>query len=158
MPLSVLLRGQRLTSGVAQFSVVGISAMSFELRNEKGDSFRFSNSGWGFYLNLAEEYGWTAAGTLPPENMGQLTVWPKTYDSNDGQWVSARDAAELARALQRALDDPKRAERASAVARARSEAVRIATGRSYEIRVEGDDTSFIREVIGFFQKGRFQIL
>jgi len=66
--------------------------MSFELRNETGDRFRFSNRGWGFYLNLAEEYGWTAAGTLSPDDMGQFADWPKTYDTNDGQWVSAQDA------------------------------------------------------------------
>ena len=89
--------------------------------------------------------------------MRQLAVWPKTYDTNNGQWVSAQDADELAKALQKALDNPKRMERSSAVAQARSEAVSAATGAPYEVRVEGDDTTFIREMIGFFKKGRFQI-
>jgi len=131
--------------------------MSFDLRNEKGDSFGFSNSGWGFYLNLAEEYGWRAAGTLPPEDMAEPESWPKTYDSNDGQWVSAEDGQALAQALQSALGDPRRAERVGIVAPARSEAVSNATGRPYQVRVEGDDTQFISQMIEFFLKGRFQI-
>ena len=130
--------------------------MSFDLRNETGESFRFSNSGWGFYLNLGEEYGWQPAGTHPPEGI-DASAWPKTYDSNDGQWISAEDAERLAGALQRALDDPARVERASVIAKARTAAVRAATGSDYEVRVEGDDTPFLRDMIGFFQKGRFQI-
>jgi len=76
------------------------------------------------------------AGTLSPDDMGQFADWPKTYDTNDGQWVSAQDCRPVGRAFAKALNDPKRMERASAVAQARSEAVRAATGASYEVRVE----------------------
>jgi hypothetical protein len=131
--------------------------MSFDLRNENGDSFRFSNSGWGFYLTLAEVHGWQMAGTLPPDGMPNPETWPKTYDSNDGQWVSAEDAESIARALQSALEDPKRSERSAAVAQARSAAVSQALGRPHQIGVIGDDTEYIRQMIEFFRKGRFQI-
>jgi hypothetical protein len=131
--------------------------MSFDLRNPSGERFRFSSSGWGYYLNLAKEYGWQAAGTLPPDGMPDSDGWPKSYDSNDGQWVSAEDAGELAGALQAALDDARRVERLTLAAQAESKALSHATGRPCQVRVESNDEEYIRQMIEFFRKGKFQI-
>jgi hypothetical protein len=66
---------------------------------------------------LAYEYGWQPAGTEPgqwcdPET-GELNdqissdhdEWDGTYFSNDCQWVTEEDAANIAEALKRALQD-----------------------------------------------------
>jgi hypothetical protein len=131
--------------------------MSFDLHNEKGERFSFRSSGWNYYRNLAGEYGWQPAGTLPPDGLPDSDSWSKTYDSNDGQWVSDEDAEALARALQAALDDPRRVERLTLAAKAESEALSQATGRTCRVRVETDDAAHIRQMIEFFRKGRFKI-
>ena len=131
--------------------------MSFELHNESGERFRFSRAGWEYYLNLASDYGWQAVGTLPPDGMTDSDSWEKNYASNDGQWVSNEDAEALARALQAALDDPRRVERLTLRAKAESEALSQATGRPCQVRVETEDAVYIGQMIEFFNKGRFKI-
>ncbi len=82
--------------------------MSFELKG-KGISVSWSNSGWPAVLQLAEDYGWQPAGTLPPRRI-KRDAWDRGYASCDGQLVSADDAKALADALERGLaDDFKRA-------------------------------------------------
>ena len=131
--------------------------MSFELHSNTGERFRFSGAGWGYYLNLAGRYGWQEAGTLRPDILPESESWSGTYDSNDGQWVSDEDAEALARALQAALADPQRVERLTVAAKAESETLTQATGRPCHIRVETNDADYIRQMIGFFKKGRFRI-
>ena len=131
--------------------------MSFDLQSEHGDRFRFSANGWGYYLNLATEYGWQAAGTLPPDGMPNPDSWPKEYCINDGQWVSGEDAEALARALQAAFDDSHRIERLTTAAKAESERLSNATGRQCHVRVETNDADYIRQMIEFFKKGKFRI-
>src|SRR5262249_56326969 len=118
--------------------------MSFELHSKTGERFRFSSAGWGYYLALAAKYGWQEAGTLRPDGLPDSESWPGTYDSNDGQWVSDEEAAALARALQAALDDPRRVERLTLAARAESEALSQATGRRCHVRVETNDAEHLR--------------
>ena len=82
--------------------------MSFELK-AKGTSAQWSNSGWPAVLQLAEDYGWQPAGTLPPRRI-KRDAWDGGYASCDGQLVSADDARALADALELGLaDDFKRA-------------------------------------------------
>jgi len=87
--------------------------MGMDLMGAAGD-FRFSSLCWVKLLELAHLYGWAPSGTTLPgfehEGLGYLElaageVWDGHYDSNDGQVVSASDAAALAAALERALDD-----------------------------------------------------
>ena len=134
-----------------------IIAMSFELHNERGERFEFTSRHWGYYLNLAAKYGWEATGTVPPDGMANPERWSKTYDSNDGQWVSEADAKALAKALQAALDDPDRIQRLAAEAQAESEALSQATGRPCHVRVQTNDAEYIRQMFEFFNKGRFKI-
>ena len=131
--------------------------MSFDLHSERGEQFRFSSSGWNYYRNLAGEYGWQPAGTLPPDGLPDSDSWSKTYDSNDGQWVSDEDAEALVRALQAALDDPQRVERLTTAAKAESEYLTQTTGRPCHVRVETNDAEYIGQMIEFFRKGRFKI-
>jgi hypothetical protein len=89
----------------------------------KGGYFRFSNYGWRAALELAHEHGWEPAGTVPPKftvyALDGVTVdevrtraerqsyanWSGGYFTNDYQVVSDEDAANIADALERALDD-----------------------------------------------------
>jgi len=137
--------------------------MGFDLINEKGDRFEFSQWDWGFYLNVAEKYGWQPAGTEAPTGKfgwqpAGTEAWPGTYETSDGQRVSSVDAEALASALQRAMDDPEWVERSREIARARAGAVRIA-GSAYEVRatVRGDVMPFLRDMIAFFRQGGFRI-
>ena len=67
----------------------------------KGGDFRFNIYGWRAVLALAEMNGWEPAGTVLEQELG----WSGGYDTNDGQTVTAEDAARLADALERALPD-----------------------------------------------------
>jgi hypothetical protein len=79
--------------------------------------FRFNNGTWREVLKLAYDYGWKPAGTEPGrwidetgELDKQLSANPETWDSidyfsNSFQWVTDEDAANIARALERALED-----------------------------------------------------
>jgi len=131
--------------------------MSFELHSHTGERFVFSSHGWGYYLDLAERYGWPAAGTLQPEGMPDPDRWEKAYCENSGQWVSDADAQALAKALEAALGDPRRVERLTMAAKAESERLTQATGRSCRVRAETGDEAYIGEMIEFFKKGRFKI-
>jgi hypothetical protein len=90
--------------------------MGMDLHGAAG-YFRFNNWSWYQVLELAYEYGWKPAGTEPgqwcdPET-GELDEqlspdpdeWDGTYFSNDHQWVTDEDAANIADALERALED-----------------------------------------------------
>ena len=84
--------------------------------NGAGGYVRFSNTCWSKIRKLAYDYGWKPQGTEPAqfydENGGLIKqlcpapdTWSGTYLSNDLQWVTDEDAANIADALQRALDD-----------------------------------------------------
>jgi hypothetical protein len=72
-----------------------------------GGEFFWNFFSWPRLLQIAEEYGWEPAGTLPPEymEMPEEGQWSGDYTSNDQQTVTAEDAWQLAEALERALDD-----------------------------------------------------
>lgn len=56
---------------------------------------------WPKLLRLAQAHGWQPRGTtLPGDADGQ---WDRNYTTNDGQEVTADDAAALADALEKAL-------------------------------------------------------
>src|SRR3712207_1980604 len=96
--------------------------MGMDLSGE-GGYFRFSNYAWYAALKLAHEHGWEPAGTKPPE----FTVYAldgvsvdevatranrqRYYANWDGDYVtyqqvvSDEDAANIADALERALED-----------------------------------------------------
>jgi hypothetical protein len=68
-------------------------------------------------LELAYDYGWKPAGTVPGEwiipETGEVDKrlspdpdeWDGNYVTNDFQWVTDKDAAHIADALEKALDD-----------------------------------------------------
>lgn len=132
--------------------------MSTDLKSDSGEDFRFSGSGWTYYLCLAQEYGWKPEGTARPKGFSIFKKWHRRYDSNEGQRVSADDAAALADALRIALRDADRAKIAETLAAKITAAVRAATGsRTYELEVQDDDSVYLGEMIAFFRKGRFEI-
>jgi hypothetical protein len=71
-------------------------------------------AGWAWLIKNAEDWGWEPAGTLPPltrEADGRDWRWSGTYWTNDGQRVTAEDAAAWAAALERGLPYPGEAGR-----------------------------------------------
>ncbi len=81
-----------------------------------GGHERFNHTAWWQVLKLASEYGWHPAGTEAVQRYdetGELfeqlshdpDEWSGTYFTNDGQYVTDADAAHIADALERALDD-----------------------------------------------------
>jgi hypothetical protein len=96
--------------------------MGMDLSGE-GGYFRFSIHGWRATLGLAHEHGWEPAGTEPPEftvyapdgvtvdevaaraERQSYANWDGGYFSNSCQVVCDEDAANIADALERALDD-----------------------------------------------------
>jgi hypothetical protein len=89
----------------------------------KGGYFRFSNYAWRAALELAHEHGWQPAGTQLPNitvyapdgvTIDEVATraerprhanWDGGYFWNECQVVSDEDAANIADALERALDD-----------------------------------------------------
>lgn len=74
--------------------------MEFTLHNRE----RFSMTGWSKVLELAEINGWIPAGTEPNPDLFPDGI-TTGYGSNEGQLVTELDAANIAAALERALDD-----------------------------------------------------
>lgn len=81
--------------------------MGMDLRSETGDDYRFGGIAWVKVLTLAETYGWQPAGTLAyiPTDKTDTADVEETYLVNNGRIVTAEDAANLAEALEKALDD-----------------------------------------------------
>jgi|SRR5579859_4394043 len=129
--------------------------MGVDLRNSEGAQQRLSGSGWSFYLNLAERYGWTPEGTSPPRGVAAES-WDRSYDACAGQLVSDADALSFANALSRALNDPNRAESERVVARKISDAISAAMGRVIRIDPPGD-VSTLENLIAFCSAGSFFI-
>ena len=78
----------------------------------KEDSISVSQFTWIRAYALAIEGGWEPDGTLAPAHwQRKFGSWPGTYDSNDGQRVSAGDASKMAAALESMLPalDPRKA-------------------------------------------------
>jgi len=82
-----------------------------------GEGVHLSTFGWLFALGLATKYGWRPMGARQqlcecdppaegPFRCSRCDKWERTdYASNDWQCVEGQDAAALASALERALND-----------------------------------------------------
>lgn len=92
--------------------------MSMDLvsAGEKNSHFHLTGLGWDRVLSLAHQYGWEPRGTRPgaPAYMYCMTEaeekeldqnWNGNYVTNDGEIVTPEDAAAMAAALEKALDD-----------------------------------------------------
>src|SRR5215210_2459479 len=90
--------------------------MGVSLTNVEGHHQHLSWSSYRDLLGLAYEYGWKPCGTEPGQwydENGELNEqmspdpekWSGRYFSNDYQWVTDEDAANIADALERALED-----------------------------------------------------
>ena len=126
--------------------------MSVDLRNSAGEEWSISTIGWAFYLNLAMAYGWEPAGTqAPAEWSEEEDQWTGAYDWNAGQRVSAEDGRGFAAALLDYLDDDRRRDRASHLARELGSAI------GCEITVEEDDEQLVRGLVALVTRGEFEI-
>ena len=72
--------------------------------------FNVPGSVWLTLLDVAQRYGWKAAGTDPPEPVYVLEFDGRGHDGGyyyppNGQQVAQHDAKHLAQALERALPD-----------------------------------------------------
>jgi hypothetical protein len=132
--------------------------MGFDFTNTKGESARFTGTGWTIILNLAEVYGWKPAGTRKPVRYGLFKKWAGNYDSNDGQFVRAGDALQLALALERALADPNLPAISDQLAQKTQAVIEQALGKKIPYRLSGEiELPVMREFIHFCKQGEFQI-
>jgi hypothetical protein len=76
--------------------------MGFDLH--RGDDFlSIGLHTWTRAYAFAIEGGWEPKGTLPPKRLSKMerAAWQGTYDSNDGQFIAADDASNMAAALEK---------------------------------------------------------
>ncbi len=88
--------------------------MGYELYNlEDNSEFRWNSSGWPSILKLAKKFGWTPEGTDIPswftgaerkEIVANKPDYKWNYIGNDGQVITATDAAKIANALKKGLN------------------------------------------------------
>lgn len=120
---------------------------------------------WGEVLKLARLYGWTPAGTLPPEegDADERAAWDGNYVTNGGQGVRPSDAWELAEALTRGLSDlPEHDAAAHKTVPAEAEGAR---GRWFPVgaavspieALSGPNRRAVRDLIAFCRQGGFEI-
>ncbi len=164
--------------------------MGVDLRGA-GSSFRFNWSGWRHVLTMAHVYGWQPAGTqfnvgmyrcleeVHAETEGEeidreelerelalsVSSWEGGYGSNDCQIVTAQDAANIAVALELALDDVPDVN----VLASKTETFPLANGEYVECIPSGvevncfewfsgpDGKQYLREFIEFCKTGEFSI-
>jgi hypothetical protein len=94
---------------------MSVSLASEKLMDGEDGHLHLNNATWREVLNIAHDYGWEPAGTEPgqwidPET-GELIEdlspspdeWNGSYAANNAQWVTDADAANIADALERAL-------------------------------------------------------
>lgn len=89
--------------------------MGYDLRRSR-EAISLSQFTWIRAYALAIEGGWEPEGTYPPKHWeNKYGAWSKVYYGNDGQRVSARDAANMAAALELMLPalNPNKAYRES---------------------------------------------
>lgn len=137
--------------------------MGFDLTNDRGTYVRFSPIGWGFALTLAESHGWEPEGTTrdDPEDTREGSPWSGEYVTNDGQRVSAADAAAIADACERALSDPDYEQRTLALLNEYNATVaEQVPGYTWEPPTRDDVVKFrerLSELISLCREGSFVI-
>jgi hypothetical protein len=138
--------------------------MSFELRSEGGSELQLGGSTWSLCLRLAEAYGWKPTGTTAPKRRSRVK-WSGGYDSSDGQGVTARDAADLATALERAAKDPSRRTKIRAVqSQLNRDVLELAKQHGIEIPDDFEDDEEVKlaakdlkALVAFFRAGAFEV-
>jgi hypothetical protein len=120
-----------------------------DLVSAAGDTLSMSNSDWTFYLELGARYGWRPRGTLPPAGVPP-GLWHGRYTTNESQLVDAFDAAGLAAALRKAIDDPALPDNEKQLVRQFSVAWGIEANRP-------PDVPSLQRLVYFFNKGAFTI-
>ena len=80
--------------------------MSVYLINRNDDGLKFNNYTWAMILSLAKDYGWEPTGTVDPWKKDEPAAsdWSGSYISLGFQWVTSDDAANIANALERAIE------------------------------------------------------
>lgn len=134
--------------------------MGMDLVSKSGLTYQINGTGWAFYLNLAESYGWSPEGTKKPKKYGIFKKWSRVYDTNEGQFVTASDAEKISIALQRAISSAEFEKVSRQIIDNISQAIKEAMGDDFssyaEISPEVDKNCLV-EFISFCQKGGFYI-
>jgi hypothetical protein len=138
--------------------------MSMDLVNERG-TMHFTVYVWDQILALAamRAYGWKPAGTLAPKDWasdGGGREWSGGYFWNGGQTVTAEDAARLASALERALDDIPDAYSAwhkAVEGKDGGPLIPVGANLSPLEALSGENKTAVREFITFCRQGAFEI-
>lgn len=129
--------------------------MGFDLKSETGQEIQWTSVYWRLMLPLAEQYGWRPTGTKPPEGVSP-EEWDKSYESNDGQLVTADDASALAEALARAQVADNLEDAANTIyAEQMREGHALAAQLIHDLTIEGEPRGFVarlRHALGLMKK------
>ncbi len=138
------------------------TTVSFDFKRRQGDALNIRGGPWDFYQALAREYGWTPLGTTAPRGRSRRR-WNGGYNTNDGQEVTQTDAIELAKALRRALADPRRQEKEAEVVRKLSQSIKDFFFQDTGEWLSDEEASgglelheeFVRKLVAFLDGGAF---
>ena len=98
---------------------MGVDLNSIKAKNKKNEYIHFNWAGWRYVTNLMADNGWIPQGTVQrPFEVRDLTdgrvntiksdpQWDGSYFSNDGQFVTDEDAANMLMALKKGLPGEK---------------------------------------------------
>jgi hypothetical protein len=121
---------------------------------------------WGEVLKFARLYGWTPAGTLPPEeaDADERAAWDGNYVTNSGQGVRPSDAWALGEALARGLSDLPEHDAATHKTLQGEEGT-VPRGRWVPVgmpispieALSGPNRAAVRELIAFCRDGGFEL-
>jgi hypothetical protein len=137
--------------------------MGFDLTSNSGEAYQLRTHAWTLLLYIAEAYGWKQQGTLAPEGV-RSGEWDGGYATNDGQFISAEDAAELAAAWERMLADPRRVDKVIEIANVIDRDLRMVAKRDHGIDLPESpvteypiEDGWVPDVIRFFRSGKIKL-
>jgi hypothetical protein len=141
------------------------AASEYTLVSESGETQRLECLMWMAVRNAAALVGsWRPAGTEAPANWDPETPWPGSYDTTEGQLVTAADALALAEALSKlgsnivaVADDMKdKIQQVPAEARQLFQGMLQGSGVPQEL-LEAHMAAFFAGFAAFCRKGAFCI-
>jgi hypothetical protein len=133
-------------------AATGGVVVGFAVTDRTGAAMHLTGTAWTVMLHLAEDCGWQPEGTIAPPGV-EPGNWAGDYDSNEGQSMSAADAAAFASALERASLDHNRSRTIQQVADRISAMVREANSSDYQIETGASYWSAIDELIRLCRRG-----
>jgi len=136
--------------------------MAIQLQSESGTIFPLPPRYWSFFLTLAQTCEWRPKGTTKPKSFGFFETWNGSYESCDGQKVTAQDALELGKGLNRCYYSAHCMEIMQSVTQNIEAEVQKSTGliipEEMKIKVSEELKESFGKLMTFAYQGAFSIL